>query len=146
MTRNTIAKLFDFTGGLNTQSPAMVLNNNEASDLQNINLLPTGGFQKRYGNSTFNATAMDTGAAVQGLGYFRPSISTDYLMAIAGTKVFKSDNFDGTMDDITGSVSVTLGKNNVWTHAQMNNLSIFVGGYPDAPIKWSGTGNAAVLG
>lgn len=146
MTRNTIARFFDFTGGLNTKSPAMVLNLNEASDLQNINILPTGGFEKRNGNSVFNATAMDSGSSVHGLGYFRTSSSTDYLMAIAGTKIFKSDNLDGTMDDITGALTITSGKNYIWTHAQMNNLSIFVGGNPDAPIKWSGTGNAALLG
>lgn len=88
----------------------MVLNINEASDLQNINILPTGGFEKRYGNSLFNATAMDSGSAVHGLGYYRTSLSTDYLMAIAGTKIYKSDNLDGTMDDITGAVTITTGK------------------------------------
>jgi hypothetical protein len=142
----TAVRLYDFTGGLNTKSPPMVLKMNEASDLQNINLLPTGGFEKRNGNSVFNATAMDSGAAVHGLGYFRTSLTADYLMAIAGTKLFKSDNLDGTMDDITGAVSITTGQDKIWTHYQMNNLSIFIGGAPDAPIKWNGTGNAAVLG
>ncbi len=146
MTRNAIVKFFDFSGGLNTKSPSMVLGNNEASDLQNINLLPTGGFERRNGNSAFNATAMDSGSSVHGLGYYKLSSSSYYMMAIAGTKIFKSDNLDGTMDDITGSLTITTGKDKIWTHAQMNNLSIFVGGEPNAPIKWNGTGNAAVLG
>lgn len=139
-------RFFDFTGGLNTKSPPMVLKSTEASDLQNINLLPTGGIQKRNGNSVFNSTAMDSGNAIHGIGYYRTSPSSDYLMSIAGTKIYKSDNLDGTMDDITGAVSITTGKDNIWTYAQMNNLAIFVGGGPDAPIKWNGTGNAAVLG
>ena len=142
----TAIRLYDFTGGLNTKSPTMVLKINEASDLQNINLLPTGGFQKRNGNSVFNATAMDSGASVHGLGYYRTALTTDYIMAIAGTKLFKTDNLDGTMDDITGTVTITTGQDKIWTHNQMNNLSIFIGGNPDAPIKWTGTGNAAVLG
>lgn len=137
---------YDFTGGLNTKSPPMVLKMNEASDLQNINLLPTGGFQKRNGNSAFNSSAMDSGASIHGLGYYRTSLTSDYMMAIAGTKIFKSDSLDGTMDDITGAVTITTGQDKIWTHNQMNNLSIFIGGAPDAPIKWNGTGNAAVLG
>ena len=146
MTRNTIVKFFDFSGGLNTKSPPMVLKDNEASDLQNINLLPTGGFERRNGNSSFNSLAMDSGSAIHGLGYYKLSSSAYYMMAIAGTKVFKSDNLDGAMDDITGTVTVTTGKDNIWTNAQMNNLSIFVGGAPDAPIKWNGSGNMSVLG
>jgi len=89
---------------------------------------------------------MESGAAVHGLGYYRTSLTSDYMMAIAGTKLFKADNLDGTMDDITGAVTITTGQDNIWTHCQMNNLSIFIGGAPNAPIKWNGTGNAAVLG
>lgn len=139
-------RLYDFTGGLNTKSPPMVLKLNEASDLQNINLLPSGGFEKRNGNSVFNGVAMNSGVAVQGLGYFRTSLSADYMMAIAGAKIYKSTNLSGTMDDITSSVSITAGQDKIWTYVQMNNLAIFIGGAPDAPLKWSGTGNAAVLG
>lgn len=141
----TAVRLYDFTGGLNTKSPPTTLKFNEASDLQNINILPTGGFEQRNGNSTFNSSAMDSASAVHGLGYYRTSLSTDYMMAIAGTKIFKADNLDGTMDDITGAVTITTGQDNIWTHCQMNNLSIFVGGAPNAPIKWNATGNAAVL-
>lgn len=142
----TSIRFYDFTGGLNTKSPPMVLKSNEASDLQNLNILPTGGFEKRNGNSIFNSVAMNSGAAIQGLGYFRTSTSSDYMMVICGNKIYKSDNLDKTMDDISGSVSITSGKDYPWTHAQMNNLSIFVGGAPDAPIKWNGSGNATVLG
>lgn len=140
--------LYDFTGGLNTKSSVTSLAQNQARDLQNINILPNGGFEKRRGNTTFNSTAMDSGAAVHGLGYYRQAAGTDYLMAIAGTKIFKSDSLDGTMDDITGALTITTGADNIWTHVTMNNLSIFVGGNRSAnvPIKWSGTGNAAVLG
>lgn len=146
MTKPLSFRLYDYTGGLNTLSPTMVLKSNEASDLQNITLLPTGGFKKRNGNSVFNSSAMSSGAAIHGLGYFRTSPSTDYLMAIAGTKIFKSDNLSGIMTDITGSLTITAGQDNIWTHTQMNALSIFVGGSTDYPIKWTGSGNAALLG
>lgn len=147
MRRSRSLRLFDFSGGLNTFSPVTTLKVNEAIDLQNINLLPSGGWEKRRGNTTFNSSAMvGSSTAVSGLGYFRKSDATDFLMAIAGTKLFKADSLDGTMDDITGALTITAGANNVWTHSTMNDLSIFVGGAPNAPIKFSGSGNGAALG
>jgi len=147
MTRRSKAiPIFDFTGGLNTKSSVTSLELNQSRDIQNINILPNGGFEKRQGNVAFNASAMASSAAVHGLGYYRQSDGDDFLMAIAGTGVFKSDSLDGTMDTITGAVTVTTGQDNIWTHSVLNNLSIFVGGAPDAPIKWNGSGNADVLG
>jgi hypothetical protein len=143
----TPIRFFDFSGGLNTTSPVTSLQQNQALDLQNINLLPTGGFEKRRGNTAFNSSEMDSGASVHGTGYYRQSDSDEWLMAIAGSKIFKSE-FDGTMDDITGAVTITAGNNNIWINAQMNDISIWVGGNrtSDVPIKWSGSGNAAALG
>lgn len=73
----------------------MVLKPNEAMDLQNINILPTGGFTKRNGNSVFNASAMGSGDSVHGMGYFRTSLAADYLMAIAGTKFTNRTTWTG---------------------------------------------------
>ena len=146
MRRSKSVVFSDFSGGLNTASPVTTLPLNQALDLQNINLLPTGGFEKRRGNTAFNSSAMDSGAAVHGLGYYRQADGDEWLMAICGTKIFKSE-FDGTMDDISAALTITTGANNIWTYAQMNDLAIFVGGAraSDVPIKWNGTGNAAVL-
>jgi len=138
---------FRFDGGLASAKPNTNLETNQALDLRNVYITPAAGVEKRRGNTEFNASAMVSGStAISGLGYFKLSTGTDYMMAIAGTKIFKSDNLDGTMDDITGAVTITAGQDNIWTHSVMNDLSIFVGGAPDAPIKWTATGNAAVLG
>lgn len=147
MTKTVKIDVFDFSGGLNTKSSITSLSFKQASDLQNINILPAGGFEKRRGNSTFNSSAMNSGANIQGLGYYRQSGGTDYIVSICGNKVYKSDSLDGTMDDITGAVTITAGKDNIWTHSQIKDLSIFVGGptSPDAPISWNGTGNMATL-
>lgn len=140
-------RFFDFSGGLNTSSPVTSLAQNEAIDLQNINLLPTGGFEKRRGNVAFNSSAMDSGASVHGTGYYRQADGDDWLMAITGSKIYKSE-FDGTMDDITGASVISSGDNNIWTHTTMNDISIWVGGNKtsDVPIKWTGSGNSAALG
>lgn len=143
--RLDVMHLSDFTGGLVTKHPASELELNQSPDLDNINLLAKG-IKKRQGDSTFNSSAMDSGADVQGLGYYRPVSGTKYLVSITGTKIYKSDDLDGTMDDITAALTITANQNNIWTHSILKDLSIWVGGAPDAPIKWSGSGNAAALG
>lgn len=137
----------DFSGGMNTDSSPTSLDLNQALDLDNVVLLYKSGFEKVHGNSAYNSSAMASGSAVHGLGYYRNISETEYLMAIAGTKIYKSE-LDGVMDDITGAVTISTGQDNIWTNTQMNDLSIFVGGNrsTDVPIMWSGSGNAAILG
>lgn len=138
----------DFSGGMNVASSPTTIEKNQAIALDNIVLLPKSGFQKRNGNAEFNSTAMASGAIVHGLAFFRTAAMAESAIAIAGDKIFKSDALDGTMDDITGSVTITAGQNNIWVNSQMNDISIFVGGAlaTDVPIKWTGTGDAAALG
>ena len=145
MRNSKAVRFFDFTGGLNTKSPVTALADNEALDLQNINILPSGGFEKRNGNSVFNGTAMNSGAAVHGISYFKTAAANEFLVSICGDKVYKSDSLDGTMDDVTGAITVATGADKIWTFDTMNDLLISVGGTPGVPWKYSGTGNAAVL-
>ncbi len=136
---------YDFTGGLNTDDAPTSLEINQAIDLDNIVFLPKTGFKKRNGNSLYNSGSMD--GSVHGLGYYKTITNLEYLMSIAGSKIYKSE-FDGTMDDITGATSISPGQDNIWINNQMNDLSIFVGGNrsTDVPIKWNGSGNAQILG
>lgn len=136
---------FDASGGLVTSKPLSNLEDNESPNLRNVIITTGKGIQKRNGNSVYNATAMSSGAPITDVFYYKQSGGTEYLMAIAGSSIFKSE-MDGVMDDITGAVTISSSANNLWTSFQMNDLAIFVGGAPNAPIKWSGTGNAAILG
>jgi hypothetical protein len=140
-------RLFDFSGGLNTNSPVTTLAPNQALDLQNIELLSSGGWRKRNGNSLFNASVMSSGQAVHGLGYYRQKGGSEWLMAIAGSKIYASSSLSGTMSDLTGAVSISAGQDNIWTYSQMNDYAIFVGGNRsvNVPIKYTGSGNAAAL-
>lgn len=144
--RGTETPYYDFTGGMSSNSFLLDVKANEASYLRNIYLASDGGFEKRRGNTVFNSSAMSSGAAVTGMCYYRQKDGSEWLMATAGTKIFASTSLNGTMTDITGAVTITTGANNIWTESQMNDLAIFVGGAPDAPIKWAGSGNAAALG
>ncbi len=146
MRKNDTVRFFDFSGGLNTKSPSTAVRLNEAIDLDNIVLLPSGGFRSRFGSSLINTTTMASGAAVHGLGYFRLASGSDFIVSVAGTSIFKSTAFQSAQTDIIGSLTVTTGQDNLWTLTAMNDLIIGVGGAPDAPFKWNGSGNAAALG
>lgn len=139
--------LFDFTGGLNTAYPEFQVNENQATDLQNLNLFDRG-FEKRRGDSVFNSSAMvGSSTPIVGLGYMKFDSGTEFLNAVAGTKFFTSSALSGTMADKTGAVTITSGQNNIWTPVPFNNIQIWFGGAADAPFKHDGTaGNAAALG
>lgn len=153
MARNSKSiRLYDFSGGLNTSSSPSSLQLNEASDLQNINLLATttpaqAGFTARLGNTAHNASAMvGSSTAIHGMNYFRLSSGSDFLTAVAGTKFYADAGLTGTMTDRTGAVTITTGQDNIWTGTVLNDKLILVGGAPDAPLKYTGSGNIAALG
>lgn len=144
--RGDNVELSDFTGGLNTTDPEYLLSLNQSADLDNLVLLDKG-FMKRNGDSTFNSSAMVSGStAIAGAGYIQFNSGSEFLNAVAGTKFFTSSALTGTMADATGAVTITAGQNNLWMPVNYNNLQIWFGGAPDAPFKYSGTGNAAALG
>lgn len=136
----------DFSGGLNTFDPEYISPLNQSPDLDNIVLLDKG-FKKRNGDSAWNSSAMVSGSTpITGMGYIQLDAGTQFLNAIAGTKFFTDSALSGTMSDATGAITITSGQNNLWNSVNFNNLQIWFGGAPDAPFKYSGSGNAAVLG
>ena len=145
MRQSKAIRFFDFGGGLNTKSPVTTIDYNQAADLQNINLLPSGGFEKRRGNTAFNSSAMESGASIHGLGYYKQADADEFLVCVVGTKIYTSP-MDGTMTDRTAALTIGAGNNNIWTSFVMNDNIHFVGGAPNAPIVWTGSGNASALG
>lgn len=149
--RGSEIRFNDFSGGLVTNRPITELELKESSDMDNVIVFPKGrGFRSRYGDTEFNATAMNSGANIQGLGYLKQSDGDEYLLPVAGAKLFASTNaLVGTMSDITGAITITAGQNNIWTILTFNDNAIGFGGAansPDAPWRWTGAGNAAALG
>lgn len=141
--------LADFSGGLNTFDPEYISPLNQSPDLDNVIILDKG-FKKRNGDVAWNSSAMiSTSTAITGLGYIQYNNATQFLNCIAGSKFFTDNGLSGTMTDTTGAVTITSGTNNLWTSVNFNNLQIWFGGPStgyDAPFKYSGSGNAAVLG
>jgi hypothetical protein len=141
----------DFSGGLVTNRPTTELKLNELSDLDNVVIAPKGaGFRARYGDTALNGTAMNSGANVQGLGYYKLVSGSTFLVAVCGNKLYSTGTgITGTMADITGSLTITGAQDNIWDIVIFNNKAIGFGGpsaSPNAPWVWTGTGNASALG
>lgn len=150
MYTGTLIPSVGFAGGLHTNAPVTELQENEAYDLSNIVLNHNGmGFRTRYCNTAFNASAMNSGAAVQGLGYLKLSTGSDFLMAIAGAKAYSSASLSGTMTDRTNAQVITAGQNNIWTPVVFNDVQVWFGGpptNPDAPLSTAGANFTALGG
>jgi len=144
--RGPSVELEDFSGGLNTFDPEYLSPLSQSPDLDNIVILDKG-IKKRNGDSAWNSSAMGSSStAVTGAGYIQYDAGTQFLNAVAGTKFYADSGLSGTMADKTGALTITTGLSNIWTPVNFNNLQIWFGGAPDAPFKYSGTGNAAALG
>lgn len=147
--RGAELEINNFAGGLHTATAITETKLNESYDLSNLVIGPNGDYiRSRYGNTAFNSSAMNSGVAVQSVSYYKLVTGGDFLVSVCGNKIFKADNLDGTMDDITGAVTITSGQDDIWTFLTFNNVHIGFGGpstAPDAPIQYTGSGNAAAL-
>ncbi len=151
MYRGIETKSADFSGGMVSNNPITELALNQASTVDNIILSASGkGFRSRLGDVKFNSSAMvGSTTPVHGLGYFRVSAQSDYLLAVTGTKLFESTGLNGTMNDITGTLTITAGQDLIWSFAVLNNKIVGFGGLdtsPDSPFVYTGSGNATLLG
>ena len=133
------------SGGLNSNASGISVQNNESTDCQNVDYDIFGSVLSRNGYTRLNTSAFNSGATWNSLHWFELSSDTDYIIGTCGNKLAKMDVLDGTWDDITGAVTITAGNNNHmrWktfldTAIGTNNVNL--------PIKWTGTGNASVLG
>lgn len=141
LSRGVPAGLTSLSGGLNSTDNPLFLKENEASDLQNIDFDTNGAFKKRSGYSRLNTSAFNSGATWTSLHFFESS-TADFLIGTCGNKLAKMDDFDGTWDDITGSLTITAGNNNIFSWRTFNG-KVYGTNNVDVPILWSGSGNGA---
>ena len=132
-------------GGLNSTSGPLALQNNESSDLQNIDFNKFGSIQKRNGYTTLNGTTLGASVEGDGLHWFEYNDSgtlTRKAVAVADAKLYKMDDLDGTWDNITGSLTITAGN-----HCDFENFlnEVYITNDTDPPFKWTGTGNGSTM-
>lgn len=133
-----------FSGGLNSTSGPLGLQDNESSSLQNIDFNKFGSILKRNGYVNINTSS--TGAKESDGLYWYEYFSSGNLVQnavnITNGKIYKMDNLDGTFDDITGTVTVTSGNYHDFT-TFLNKMYGTNG--VDRPWYWNGSGNASVI-
>ena len=137
--------------GLNTKLSDISARSREATALININLTKeTIGV--REGNALFSRSQLiESGVAKAVTGIYQSILgSTVYQVVTGGTKIY-SMNSGGTLTDITGAVVISDSQNNIFSFAKAkdsggaNDIIVACNGV-NPPIKWTGAGNAAVLG
>ena len=142
--------IMKFGGGYCGNLSVDQLTPDQAADLDNIVVSPGGtGFRSRLGDTKLNATVMNSGANIQGIGYLLTAAQALSLVTVCGAKFFASSNISGTMTDKTGSYSaITAAANNKWDLFTYQDQIIGFGGdpvTPDAAIVWDGSTNIAAL-
>jgi len=132
-----------FSGGLNTTSNPLSLEENEIREVQNMDYDKFGSVIKRNGYTALNTSAFNSGATWNSLHYFERSDDIDYLIGTCGNKLAKMDALDGTWDDITGSLTITAGTTNFMRWITFKDTA-FGTNNVDLPVKWTGTGDGAL--
>ena len=112
--------------------------------MQNVDFNRFGSIIKRAGFSQLNAVTANSGATWVGLHWFQLVDGTDFLVGVAGDQILKMDALDGTLDDITGGLTITAGDNNLVDSITFRDTWLATNGV-DAPFQWSGTGNAVAM-
>lgn len=133
-----------FNGGLNTTAAPLNLQDNESSDLQNIDFDKFGSILKRNGYACLNT---NSGAAIgcDGLVWFTYIVSANAVrqaVRVYDSKVEKMDSLDGVWDNITGGVTITSAN---FCDFEIFNNSLFITNGENLPVKiaTSGTAGAA---
>jgi len=131
-------------GGLNTASGPLGLQDNESSDLLNIDFDKFGSILKRNGYTHLNSTATTGTTLSDGLHWFEytsSGVTVRELINVSGGKLFKMDSLDGTWDDITGALTLT--SNNPCSLTNFLNTVIGTNNV-NLPFKWDGTTASAM--
>ncbi len=130
-------------GGLNTTGGALSLQNNESSELQNIDFNKFGSIIKRNGFTSLTSTGISA-ADIDGLFMFETNNSGSTvasLVAVGATNISKMDALDGNWDNLTSGISITAG--NPVDFATLQNILFMTNGQ-DNPFNWDATRNGKV--
>lgn len=131
-------------GGLNSTAGPIALQENESSDLQNIDFDKFGSILKRGGYVQLNTTAT-TGTNLTGDGLYwyefnSAGTNTRYLTHVSGGKImYDSGGVSGTWTNLTGAYTATA-----LSHCDFSTFlnKVFITNGVDIPTYWDGTATA----
>ena len=141
--RGQPVRYIDFRGGLNTLDSDYLVGENECRDCRNVVSSTRGSIRKRDGHTTFSSSF--TGSPTSMLSLYPVEIAgVITLLATAGTKIHTISSV-GVNADITAALTLTAGTR--WDFAQAPAAAsqgpVYAVNGTDAPIQWTGSGNAA---
>ncbi|MDI6732321.1 MAG: hypothetical protein QME16_00110 [Planctomycetota bacterium] len=146
------ASFFNNNGGMNDAFSPIAIEDNEASDLQNVVFTTSGNWKTRGGSAKLNSTTLGASVICTGIKYYKPTSGTKYLIGVFDDDKIRKMDYqvgggpDGTWDDITGSLSFAITGNNLSSFAIGEDTLIIEDGLnTTAPYKWTGSGNAVAL-
>lgn len=102
----------NFNGGLNSTSGPLSVQDNESTDLQNIDFNKFGSILKRNGYTALNTSAITGGAQSDGLHWYEyvsAGTYTSLLLSVNNGKIWKNSGFVTSFTDATGTATVTAG-------------------------------------
>ena len=136
-------RLGPWRDGVNYSLPAEEISPAGLYDMENCTVGLAGEVKKRKGYAKFNATAMNSGATVTGLGQVVLA-GTEKVFAFCGDKFF--DVSGGTATDRSGSATVTAGNDNTWNWVLAGSTLVAANGVDTDAVTWAGgTANIAAL-
>ena len=131
---------------VNYSVPAIDLEPNVLSRIENMYLDNAGSLNTRRGTAKYISSALSGSPSVVATGKQRFSASSSAVFVIAGTKLY--EDVDGTWTDRTASITITAHIDKYWVTTNAGGTLIGVNGIGnDAPIKWPAAGgNIAAAG
>lgn len=132
-----------FKGGVRYDLPAEEVGPSELNAMENVRIAEAGQLEQRPGSSSYQSASALTGGPTVTMAFeFEKDENTTYVLIAAGDKLYY---YNSGWSDITGSVTITAGNDNTFEACNANGTFIMCNGVDAAPIKWTGTGDAADL-
>lgn len=117
------------------------------TEVENMRFTLNGGLRKIEGTNKLNSIALNGGATVRGLFDFwvlgTGASATQHRVCHVGDDVMK-DDADGVFTSILASADRV--DTSVPSYATFEDVCIIMSDANEAPLKWTGSGNASTLG
>ena len=100
----------NFNGGLNTTSGPLSVQNNESTDLSNIDFNKFGSILKRNGYAPLNTSAITGSSRSDGMWWYEyvsAGAYTSLLLNVSNGKLWKNSGFVTSFTDATGTATLT---------------------------------------
>jgi hypothetical protein len=132
-----------FNGGLNSTAGALKLQDNESSDLQNIDFDKFGSILKRNGYATLGSNGTTASDGLHWYEFISGTTAGRLAISVSGGKIYKMDDLDGVWDLIT-TAGITISAGN---HCDFENFlnRTYVTTGSDTPIVYAAYGSAGAM-